>query len=152
MFLRSNDIGVSPCRKCRTICMKSLADQSLSAGVNVIGSGGNDTGREAVSLSLQASLEVNIQEPAGMETFTTMLRNPSLSKDEVELRVVAELLRLKKYLDSCGLDASDCFHRLGGDNGPCLEESTLPRRVPGNSGSLKLSKSDKVEAIKDKLP
>ncbi|KIO08839.1 hypothetical protein M404DRAFT_997039 [Pisolithus tinctorius Marx 270] len=151
MFLRNNDIGVSPCRKCRAICMKSLADKLSSAGFEVIDSSGNDSQGGNVSLSLQGSLEANIPEPAGMEAFTTVLRNPGLSKDEVQLRVVAGFLKLRKYLDYYGLDASDCFHRSGGDKGPCLEESTLPRHVPGNSGSSKLSKSDKIEAIKDKL-
>ncbi|KAI6141200.1 hypothetical protein BKA82DRAFT_329335 [Pisolithus tinctorius] len=148
MFLRSNDVDISPCRKCRAICMKSLADISPSAGFGVIHSG-NDTQGGSMSLSIQRSLEVNIQEPVGIEAFTTMLCKPSLSKDEVKLRVAAELLKLKEYLDSRGLDAPDCSHPWGGDNRPCLD--TLPRRVPGNSGSSKLSKSDKIEAIKDKL-
>ncbi|KAI6141193.1 hypothetical protein BKA82DRAFT_22700 [Pisolithus tinctorius] len=135
MFLRSNDIDVSPCQKCRAICMKSLADTSSSVG-------------------FERSLEVNIPEPAGMDEFTATLRNRSLSKDEVKLWVVAELLKLRKYLDSYGLDASDCFHHLGGDSSSCLEnarESTLPRHLSTNSSSSGLPKSDKVEEIKKKL-
>ncbi|KAI6000365.1 hypothetical protein F5J12DRAFT_845587, partial [Pisolithus orientalis] len=150
MFLRSNDIGFPSCQKCRAICMKSLADTSSSVGFEVIDSG-NDTQGGGMSLSIQRPLEVNIPEPAGMDEFTTMLRNRSLSKDEVKLWVVAELLKLRKYLDSYGLDASDCFHHLGGDNSPCLEESTLPRCLSANSSSLGLPKSDKVEEIKKKL-
>ncbi|KAI6141172.1 hypothetical protein BKA82DRAFT_328433 [Pisolithus tinctorius] len=144
MFLRSNDIGLSPCQKCRAIFMKSLADTLSSAGFEVIDSG-NDTQGGSVSPSPWGSLKVNIQQPAWMEEFTTMLRNPSLSKDEVQSRVAAELLKLvsllsishcdfsqqvryqRKYLDSCGLDVSDCFQRSGGDNSPCLESVMLTR-------------------------
>ncbi|KAI6141217.1 hypothetical protein BKA82DRAFT_22726 [Pisolithus tinctorius] len=169
IFLRSNEIGVSTCPKCRAICMKFLADTSSSAGFEVIDSG-NDTEGGAVPPSLQGSLEVSDQEPAGMEAFTTMLRSPTLLKDEVELRVVAELFKLqRKYLDSRGLNASNCFRRSGGDDSPCLEsvmltrfrsasrltrnarDSTLLRRLPANSSSSGLPKSDKVEEIKQRL-
>ncbi|KAI6141244.1 hypothetical protein BKA82DRAFT_730110 [Pisolithus tinctorius] len=150
IFLRSNEIGVSTCPKCRAICIKSLADTSSSVGFEVIDSG-NDTEGGSVPPSLQGSLEVSDQEPAGMEAFTTMLRSPTLLKDEVELRVVAELFKLRKYLDSRGLNASNCFRRSGGDNSPCLEESTLLRRLPENSSSSGLPKSDKVEEIKQRL-
>ncbi|KAI6148921.1 hypothetical protein BKA82DRAFT_997035 [Pisolithus tinctorius] len=49
IFLRSNEISVSICRKCRTICMKSSADTSSSAGFEVIDSG-NDTQGGSMSL------------------------------------------------------------------------------------------------------
>ncbi|KAI6141224.1 hypothetical protein BKA82DRAFT_22731 [Pisolithus tinctorius] len=107
-----------------------------------------------MSLSIQWPLEVNIPEPVGMDKFTTTLRNRSLSKDEVKLWVVVELLKLRKYLDSYGLGTSDCFHHLGGENSSCLEnarESTLLRHLLANSSSSGLPKSDKVEEIKKKL-
>ncbi|KAI6148909.1 hypothetical protein BKA82DRAFT_997023 [Pisolithus tinctorius] len=150
MFLRSNDIGFSSCQKCRAICMKSLADASSSAGFEVIESG-NDTQGGGMSLSIQRPLEVNIPEPAGMDESTTTLRNRSPLKDEVKLRVVAELFKLRKCLESRGLNASNRFRRSGGDNSPCLEESTLLRHLPANSSSSGLPKSDKVEEIKKKL-
>ncbi|KAI5984983.1 hypothetical protein F5J12DRAFT_787454 [Pisolithus orientalis] len=128
-------------------------DPWMVLGFDVMGSGNNDTQRGHVSPSWQGSLEANIQEPAGMEAFTAMLCNLRLLKDEVQLGVVVKFLKLRKYLNSCGLDASNCFHHSDGHNWPCLEdarESTL-RHILGDGGSLKPSKSDKVEAIKDKL-
>ncbi|KAI5981841.1 hypothetical protein EDD15DRAFT_318671 [Pisolithus albus] len=99
-----------------------------------------------------------MQEPVWMEAFTHMLRsNPTLSKDEIQLRVTGELHRLGQYLEeSFGLDILNCLRRSEGGNRPFLRnmrESTLPRHLPGRSisSSSTRSKSDKVEEIKDKL-
>ncbi|KAI6027224.1 hypothetical protein EDC04DRAFT_165762 [Pisolithus marmoratus] len=90
----------------------------------------------------QGSLEVDVQEPAGMEAFTSMLRDPTLSKYEKKSQLGRQLLKLiqRQYVDSLGLNISDPFE--------LHHEHSLDH---GTSSSSKLSKSDKVERIKDRL-
>ncbi|KAI6027210.1 hypothetical protein EDC04DRAFT_3142857 [Pisolithus marmoratus] len=94
----------------------------------------------------QGSLEVDVQEPAGMEAFTSMLRDPTLSKYEKQSQLGRQLLKLiqRQYVDSLALNISDPFE---------LHHDALPRHSldHGTSSSSKLSKSDKVERIKDRL-
>ncbi|KAI6113831.1 hypothetical protein EDD17DRAFT_1590928 [Pisolithus thermaeus] len=159
-FLHNKDVGLYGCRRCRNICMESFAGTSSTVWFGVANSreraglgpssahirGEDDVlGGDHPSV-FQGSLDIAMQEPAGMEAFTTYLRDPTLSKDEVQLQMVAGFLKLRQYIESYGLDASDCFHRSDGDSRPRLEH------VPGHgTSSSKLSKSDKVEVIKGKL-
>ncbi|KAI6130768.1 hypothetical protein EDD16DRAFT_1540767 [Pisolithus croceorrhizus] len=150
-FLHNKDVGLYGCRRCRNICMESFAGTSSTVWFGVANSreraglgpssahirGEDDVlGGDHPSV-FQGSLDIAMQEPAGMEAFTTYLRDPTLSKDEVQLQMVAGFLKLRQYIESYGLDASDCFHRSDGDSRPRLDS--------------KLSKSDKVEVIKGKL-
>ncbi|KAI6001449.1 hypothetical protein EDD15DRAFT_2232029 [Pisolithus albus] len=84
-----------------------------------------------------------MQELTGMEAI---LRNSTISKDEVHSQLTGKLDRLRQYFGSFGVDISNGFHRSGIGSRPCLEHV----RDHGISSS-KLSKSDKVEKIKDKL-
>ncbi|KAI6106967.1 hypothetical protein EDD17DRAFT_1622730 [Pisolithus thermaeus] len=159
-FLHNKDVGLYGCRRCRNICMESFAGTSSAVWFEVANS------RERAGLGpssahihseddvlggdhpspFQGSLDIGMQEPAGMEAFTTYLHDPTLSKDEVQLQIVAGFLKLRQYIESYGFDASDCFRRSDGDNRPRLEH------IPGHgTSSSKLSKSDKVEVIKGKL-
>ncbi|KAI6097197.1 hypothetical protein F5141DRAFT_1149975 [Pisolithus sp. B1] len=147
-FLHNKDVGLYGCRRCRNICMESFAGtERAGLGPSSAHIRGEDDvlGGDHPSV-FQGSLDIAMQEPAGMEAFTTYLRDPTLSKDEVQLQMVAGFLKLRQYIESYGLDASDCFHRSDGDSRPRLEH------VPGHgTSSSKLSKSDKVEVIKGKL-
>ncbi|KAI6001457.1 hypothetical protein EDD15DRAFT_2232124 [Pisolithus albus] len=149
--LRNRGVELYGCRRCQDICMESFCCTSSANSAEHEGLGhpsayvrgeGNTPGGSHSS-SLQKRLVVGMQEPVGMEAFTTYLRDPTLSKDEVQLRMVAGFLKLRRYLEFCGLDASDCFHRSdGGGLGNLPDHGIF---------SSKLSKSDKVEKIKDKL-
>ncbi|KAI6029892.1 hypothetical protein BKA83DRAFT_687016 [Pisolithus microcarpus] len=159
-FLRNKDVDLYGCLRCDALCMEFFAGTSSAAGFEAANSGnregvepplahirgeGNALGRGLFS-ALQKSLDAGMQEPQGMEAFTTYLRDPILSIDEVQLRMVAGFRKLRQHLESRGLDASDCFHRSDGGS------LNLPRHVPDHDiPSSKLSKSDKVERIKDKL-
>ncbi|KAI6001440.1 hypothetical protein EDD15DRAFT_2232013 [Pisolithus albus] len=155
-FLRIRDVKLYVCYRCQDTRMESFSDTSSAVGFGVANSGEHEglgppsayiregnTLEGSHSSSLQKSLAVGMQEPVGMEAFTTYLRDPTLSKDEVQLRMVARFLKLRQYLGSCGLDASDCFHRSDGGGLEHVPDHGISRS--------KLSKSDKVEQIKDKL-
>ncbi|KAI5989521.1 hypothetical protein EDD15DRAFT_1304036 [Pisolithus albus] len=158
-FLQTKkDVNLRSCGRCQAVCAEFLAGIPSAVGFNVANSGNRDNALgESPSSPLQGSLELGMQEPAWMVAFTTMLHsNPTLSKDEIHSRVTGELHRLRKYLDSFGLDILDCLQRSDGGNRPHLRntrESTLPRLKPGRSisSSSVRSKSDKVEEIKAKL-
>ncbi|KAI5989520.1 hypothetical protein EDD15DRAFT_2283792, partial [Pisolithus albus] len=148
--LRNRGVELYGCRRCQDICIQpfsgtSSANSGKHEGLGhpsayVRGEGNTPGGSHS---SLQKPLVVGMQEPVGMEAFTTYLRDPTLSKDEVQLRMVAGFLKLRQYLGFHGLDASDCFHRSDGGG---LEH------VPDHGiSSSKLSRSEKVEKIKDKL-
>ncbi|KAI5980865.1 hypothetical protein EDD15DRAFT_2523872, partial [Pisolithus albus] len=159
-FLRNKDVDLYGCPRCDAVCMEFFTGISSAAGFEAANSGdrkglgpplahihgeGNALGRVLSSAS-QKPLDVGMQEPVGMEAFTTCLRDPTLSIDEVQLRMVAGFHKLRQHLQSRGLDASDCFHRSDGGS------LNLPRHVLDHGiSSSKLSKSDKVERIKDKL-
>ncbi|KAI6028190.1 hypothetical protein EDC04DRAFT_156949 [Pisolithus marmoratus] len=155
-FLRSKDVEFYGCRRCHAICMESFTDASSVVGFEVGNSGDraglgpplmpNNARRGGQHSPFQGSLEVDVQEPAGMEAFSSMLRDPTLSKHEKQSQLGRQLLKLRQYVDSLGLGMSDRFELH-------LEKSALPRRLPdhGISSSSKLSKSDKVEEIKDRL-
>ncbi|KAI5982085.1 hypothetical protein EDC04DRAFT_1894572 [Pisolithus marmoratus] len=129
-FLRSKDVELYGCRRCHAVCMESFTDPSTVGfeGGSSGERGGlgpssdpNDALRRGQYLPFQGSSEVDMQEPAGMEAFTSMLRNPTLSKHEKQLRLVREVHTLRQYVDSFDLDTSDCFHHSDGGNKPCLE-------------------------------
>ncbi|KAI6021096.1 hypothetical protein EDC04DRAFT_381915 [Pisolithus marmoratus] len=141
-FLRSEDADLYRCRRCHAVCMESFSDLSSPVGFETGNSGKheglgppsdpNDALRGGQYSPFQGSLEVGVQELAGMEAFTTMLRNTTLSKYEKRSQLVREMHKLRQ---------------------PCPEEATLPRCFPGHGTSIssKLSKSDKIEEIKDRL-
>ncbi|KAI6027258.1 hypothetical protein EDC04DRAFT_167692 [Pisolithus marmoratus] len=149
-FLRRKDVELYGCRRCHAICMESLTDPSSVVGFEVGNSREpdglgpplvpNDALREGQYSPSQGSLEADVQEPAGMEAFTGMLRDPTLSRYEKQSRLGRQLLKLRKYVDSLGLNISYPFE--------LHHEHFLDH---GTSSSSKLSKSDKVEEIKDKL-
>ncbi|KAI5986568.1 hypothetical protein EDC04DRAFT_1540002 [Pisolithus marmoratus] len=159
-FLWDKDVDLHGCRRCQNICKEFLADTSSSGALGGANSGereglrspslptrgeGDALGRDQ-ALPLNGSLQVRMLEPAGIEVFTSMLHHSTLSKDEKQSRLVWGLHKLKQCGDSLGLNMSDYFQL-------CLEESAPPSRSPeqGTSSSSKLSKSDKIEQIKDRL-
>ncbi|KAI6021091.1 hypothetical protein EDC04DRAFT_2901439 [Pisolithus marmoratus] len=158
-FLQSKGADLYGCRRCQVICTESFVDTSSSVPFEVANPGeheglapswlptrGEEGAMEGDRSSLfQGSLEA-MQEPVGMKVFVSMLRNSTLSQDEKRLRLATELLELRQYADSLGVDMSDPFELR-------LKESSLRKRLPehGTSSSSKLSKSDKVEKIKDRL-
>ncbi|KAI6027213.1 hypothetical protein EDC04DRAFT_165170 [Pisolithus marmoratus] len=158
-FLQRKGADLYGCRRCQAICKESFIDTSSSVAFEVANSGEHEglglswlptRGEEGAmegdrSSPFQGSLEA-MQEPAGMKVFVSMLRNSTLSQDEKRLRLATELLELRQYADSLGVNMSDPFELR-------LKESALRKRLPehGTSSSSKLSKSDKVEKIKDRL-
>ncbi|KAI6039536.1 hypothetical protein EDC04DRAFT_1698850 [Pisolithus marmoratus] len=98
-FLRSKDVDLYGCRGCHAVCMESFTDPS-TVGFEV-GSSGEHEGLGPPSdphdalrgeySSFQVSLEVGVQEPAGMEAFTSTLRNTNLSKHEKRSQLVREV-------------------------------------------------------------
>ncbi|KAI5980866.1 hypothetical protein EDD15DRAFT_571265 [Pisolithus albus] len=127
-FLRNKDVDLYGCPRCDAVCMEFFTGISSAAGFEAANSGdrkglgpplahihgeGNALGRVLSSAS-QKPLDVGMQEPLGMDAFMTYLRDPTLSIDEVQLRMVAGFRKLRQFLESRGLDASDCFHRSDG--------------------------------------
>ncbi|KAI6106972.1 hypothetical protein EV401DRAFT_2005481 [Pisolithus croceorrhizus] len=163
VFLRKKDVELYNCHRCQVVCTDFFTGTPSVVAFEVEDSSGHGgLGPPSVPVcgeddvlggGLSSPLELGIQEPAGMEAFTSILHNPTLSKDEIHLRLAGELSRLRQYSYSFGLGISSCLQRVDSSNEPCLGESTLPRHLParGVSGSSKLSKSDRVEEIKDKL-
>ncbi|KAI5989482.1 hypothetical protein EDD15DRAFT_2283758 [Pisolithus albus] len=145
-FLRNKDVDLRGCRRCQVACREFFAGTPSTVGFEVANCGGRDSMRGG-GLSPQGSLDFGMQEPTGMEAFTNMLHsNPMLSKDEIHSRVTGKLHRLRQYLESFGVDISNCFHRSDAGSSPDLEH------VPDHGiSSSKISKSGKVEEIKDKL-
>ncbi|KAI6021109.1 hypothetical protein EDC04DRAFT_3143922 [Pisolithus marmoratus] len=161
-FLWNQDVALYGCRRCQTICMNSFVDTSSAAEFEVAAIGecervvppsmsyepiyGEDDvlgGRR--SSPSHGSLGARVQEPTGVEAFTS-----------IHTRLVEELLKLRQYFDSLYLDTFECFQHDPNITSRLIRnarESTLPRRLSGHgtSSSLKLSKSAKVEQIKDKF-
>ncbi|KAI6130761.1 hypothetical protein EDD16DRAFT_1540667 [Pisolithus croceorrhizus] len=165
-FLRSEGVDLYGCHGCRVICLESFSRTPSTVGFEVANTsereglgpplvsirGTDNTLGEGRSAPPRGFSNVHIEQPAGVEASTSMLRKPTLSNDEVRSQVVAGLLKLKQCLDSIGLDASECFQCSDGGDRACLKESTLPRRLPSHDASRpEKSKSNKVEEIKDKL-
>ncbi|KAI6094894.1 hypothetical protein F5141DRAFT_1222960 [Pisolithus sp. B1] len=166
-FLRNKVVDLYGCRSCQNICMAFFTGTSSVVGFEVTNS--SERGRLGppsthirteddalggdLSSPCQGSLKVSMQEPAGMEAFTSMLRNPTLSVDEIYSQLARKLHALRQFFDSSGFDISNCFQRSDSSNGSCPGGTTSPRHLPGRSisRSLKLSKSDRVEEIKVKL-
>ncbi|KAI6027216.1 hypothetical protein EDC04DRAFT_165359 [Pisolithus marmoratus] len=109
-FLRSKDVELYGCRRCHAICVEPPTDPSSVVGFEVGNSGEraglgsplvpNDGLTEGQYSPSQGSLEVDVQEPAGMEAFTSMLRDPTLSKHEKQSQLGRQLLKLVSLLQS----------------------------------------------------
>ncbi|KAI5981468.1 hypothetical protein EDC04DRAFT_1982009 [Pisolithus marmoratus] len=118
-FLRSEDVDLYGCRRCHAICMESFTDPSSVVGFEVGNSREpdglesplvpNNALREGQYSPSQGCLEGGVQEPAGMEAFTSMLRDPTLSKYEKQSQLGKQLLKLRQYTDSLGFHISDRF-------------------------------------------
>ncbi|KAI6008556.1 hypothetical protein EDC04DRAFT_892978 [Pisolithus marmoratus] len=149
-FLWEKAVYFYGCRRCQMFFTSSVTRLKVGNSGEPDGRGPpllpNDALRGGQYSPFQGSLEVNVQEPAGMEAFTSMLRDPTLSQHEKKSQLGRRLLELSQYADSLGLGMSDRFELHPG-------ESALPRRLPdhGISSSSKPSKPDKVEEIKNKL-
>ncbi|KAI6009207.1 hypothetical protein PISMIDRAFT_478648 [Pisolithus microcarpus 441] len=127
-FLRNKGVDFHSCRRCQAVCMEFFAGIPSAVGFEVVNPGDRDDAlRGFPSPPLRRSLELGMQEPAGMEAFTSILCNSTISKDEVHSQLAGKLDRLRQYLESCGLDASDYFHRSDGGSRPCLEYVKLAR-------------------------
>ncbi|KAI6113826.1 hypothetical protein EDD16DRAFT_1025549 [Pisolithus croceorrhizus] len=111
-FLRSKDADLYGCRSCQDICMEFLAG-TLSTVESEVADysegealrlplafirGIDDTLGVGLSSLSQGPSEVHTEGLAGMDAFMSMLYNPTLSKDQVQLQVDARLLKLVSLL------------------------------------------------------
>ncbi|KAI6100439.1 hypothetical protein EDD16DRAFT_469250 [Pisolithus croceorrhizus] len=165
--LRNKVVDLYGCRSCQNICMAFFTDTSPVVGFEVTNSSKrgrlgppsthirtkDDALGDDLSSPCQGSLEVIVQEPAGMEAFTSMLRNPTLSEDEIYSQLARKLHKLRQFFDSFGFDISNCFQRSDSSNSSCPGGTTSARHLPGRgiSRSLELSTSGRVEEIKVRL-
>ncbi|KAI6130763.1 hypothetical protein EDD16DRAFT_1540681 [Pisolithus croceorrhizus] len=159
-FLRNKDVDLPGCRRCQNICMEFFTGTPSAVGLEVANCSkceGHGPATEHIrdedhapgggrSSASQGSLDASMQVPAGMNPFAADLRNSTPSNDEVPLQMVGGFLKLRQDLESCGVHTSDRFHRSDGGSRPRLEHL-----LGHGTSSPKLSKSDKVEEIKDKL-
>lgn len=202
MFLRSRDVNLPGCQRCRVLFERSCTTASPTLKVDVTGSGepqptfptnGADDAQRLPDLLLRSSLdhkstkhlvdddmhaadkfpsihrsnlpvsgptacrsETSLPEPAGMEAFTSITHNKTLSKNEMQSRLTQQFHILLQYVDFLGLDTSTCFRNPDGDNTPYLGSPTeklpagglLRESLPDPS---RLTELDMIETIKDKF-
>ncbi|KAI6039534.1 hypothetical protein EDC04DRAFT_3140818 [Pisolithus marmoratus] len=130
-FLQSKGADLYGCHRCQVICKESFVDTS-SVALEVANSGEH----EGLGLSW---LPTRGAEGAMEEDRSSPFQG--------SLEAMQEPAGMKRqYADSLGVNMSDPFEL-------CLEESALWKHLPehGTPSSSKLSKSDKVEKIKDRL-
>ncbi|KAI6100437.1 hypothetical protein EDD16DRAFT_1655572 [Pisolithus croceorrhizus] len=159
-FLRNKDVDLLGCRRCQNICMEFSTNTPSAVRLEVANSSKREGHGPATahirdedhapgggrSSASRVSLDASMQAPAEMDPLVTDLRSPTASEDEVPLQMVGGFLKLRQDLGSYGVDTTDRFHHSDGGSRPRLEHL-----LGHGTSSLKLSKSDKVEEIKDKL-
>ncbi|KAI6021088.1 hypothetical protein EDC04DRAFT_381297 [Pisolithus marmoratus] len=122
-FLWGKDVELYGCDRCQKICKGSFADISSAGAFE----GANSRVREGLrpsslpicgegdalggdrSSPFHGPLEARMPEPIGMDIFMSILCSLTLSKDEKQSWLVSELIKLRQYGDSLGLDMFDCF-------------------------------------------